>query len=80
MMVPTRAVESQVFIAYANQVNPAFAGLSTIADPFGRTVNASSSFGELITADIDVAMVSQARHDTHYLASIQLASIQTGER
>jgi len=33
LLVPARALESQLFIAYANHTGPKFSGISTIADP-----------------------------------------------
>ncbi|MHC6220909.1 nitrilase-related carbon-nitrogen hydrolase [Arthrobacter sp. MMS24-S77] len=68
MVVPTRALESQLYIAYANHAGPNFAGLSTIADPYGRRLAAASGEGELILADVDLAILAQARRDTDYLA------------
>lgn len=68
MVVPTRALESQLFIAYANHAGPDFAGLSTIADPYGRRLATASGEGELILADVDLAVLAQARRDTDYLA------------
>ncbi|UVJ40141.1 nitrilase-related carbon-nitrogen hydrolase [Arthrobacter sp. CJ23] len=68
MVVPTRALESQIFIAYANHAGPSFAGLSTIADPYGRHLSAAADDGELIVADIDLESLVQARADTGYLA------------
>ncbi|MFJ5956500.1 nitrilase-related carbon-nitrogen hydrolase [Paenarthrobacter sp. NPDC092416] len=68
MVIPTRALESQLFIAYANHAGPNFAGLSTIADPYGRHLSAAADDGELIVADIDLRTLTQARKDTDYLA------------
>lgn len=68
MVVPTRALESQLFIAYANHAGPNFAGLSTIADPYGRQLSAAADDGELIVADIDLQILIEARRDTDYLA------------
>ncbi|WAH97091.1 nitrilase-related carbon-nitrogen hydrolase [Arthrobacter sp. MMS18-M83] len=68
MVVPTRALESQIFIAYANHAGPDFAGLSTVADPYGRRLATASGEGELILADVDLAVLAQARRDTDYLA------------
>lgn len=68
MVVPTRALESQLYIAYANHAGPNFAGLSTIADPYGRRLATASGEGELILADVDLVVLAQARRDTDYLA------------
>lgn len=68
MVVPTRALESQLFIAYANHAAPTFAGLSTIADPYGHHLTAAADDDELILADISLTTLAQARADTDYLA------------
>ena len=68
MVVPTRALESQLFIAYANHAEPGFAGLSTIADPYGRRLSTATGVDELIVADINLQTLDQARKDTDYLA------------
>ncbi|WP_437773652.1 nitrilase-related carbon-nitrogen hydrolase [Arthrobacter sp. KNU40] len=68
MVVPTRALESQLFIAYANHTGPHFAGLSTIADPYGRHLAAARDDAALIFADIAVSSLRQARLDTDYLS------------
>lgn len=68
MVVPTRALESQVYIAYANHAGPHFAGLSTIADPYGRHLSAAAADGELIVANINLNTLTQARRDTDYLS------------
>ena len=68
MVVPTRALESQLFIAYANHAGPHFAGLSTVADPYGRRLAAAGDDAALIVADIAVSTLRQARRDTDYLS------------
>lgn len=68
MVVPTRALESQLFIAYANHAGPQFSGLSTIADPYGRQLSAAADDGELIVADIHLSTLARARRDTDYLS------------
>jgi predicted amidohydrolase len=69
MVVPTRALESQLFIGYANHAGPNFAGLSTMADPYGRRLATADGEDELILADVDLAVLAQARQDTDYLGS-----------
>lgn len=71
---PTRALENQLFIAYANHAGPHFAGLSTVADPYGRRLAAAGDAGELIVADVDLAALRQARQDTDYLAHLTIAT------
>lgn len=70
MVVPTRALENQMFIAYANHAGPNFAGLSTLADPYGRRLSSAGDGSELILADVDLAVLAQARKDTDYLGSL----------
>ena len=71
LVIPTRAIESQVFIAYADQAEPSFAGLSTIADPFGRSVSASTASGELVVADVELGVLARARAEVDYLSLIR---------
>lgn len=68
MVVPTRALESQLFIAYANHAGPHFAGLSTVADPYGRRLAAAGDDAALIVADVARSTLIQARLDTDYLS------------
>lgn len=68
MVVPTRALESQLFIAYANHAGPHFAGLSTIADPYGRRLASAGDDAALIVADIAVSTLRRTRLDTDYLS------------
>lgn len=69
MVVPTRALESQLFIAYANHAGPGFAGLSCLSDPYGRRVAAAETGEELVVADVDRRILLDARRDTDYLSS-----------
>lgn len=73
MVVPTRALESQLFIAYANHAGPQFAGLSTVADPYGRRLaTADGDNFALIVAEVSMATLDQARRDTDYLANASI--------
>lgn len=67
-IVPARAFESQLFIAYANHAGAKFSGHSTVADPYGRRLVTAGEGDELIFADLDSADVSQARNDVSYLS------------
>ncbi|SKB73897.1 Predicted amidohydrolase [Arthrobacter sp. 31Cvi3.1E] len=70
LLVPARALESQLFIVYANHAGPTFSGTSTIADPYGRLLTTAGDTGnELITADLDFTLVQRARADIGYLSS-----------
>ncbi|MEU5029149.1 nitrilase-related carbon-nitrogen hydrolase [Streptomyces milbemycinicus] len=68
MVVPTRALESQLFIAYANHSGPGFAGLSCLSDPYGRRVAAGETGEELVVAEVSGETLRAARRDTDYLA------------
>ncbi|MBO8191506.1 carbon-nitrogen hydrolase [Streptomyces oryzae] len=68
MVVPTRALESQIFIAYANHTGPGFAGLSCLSDPYGRRVAAGETREELVVGDVSRNLLQAARRDTDYLA------------
>jgi predicted amidohydrolase len=72
MVVPTRALENQMFIAYANHSGPHFAGLSTVADPYGRRLAAAADEDQLILADVDPAVLRRARRDTDYLSHLTI--------
>ncbi|MEU5422960.1 carbon-nitrogen hydrolase family protein [Streptomyces sp. NPDC001407] len=71
-IVPARAWESQLYIAYANRCGTegdfAFAGLSCLAAPDG-TVRARAGAGEdLIIADVDPALLKASRAENTYLS------------
>ena len=70
-MVPVRAAESQVFIAYANLVgrenNTTYEGCSTIADPEGGVLaRASANRAELIHAELSASAFDTARKALPY--------------
>lgn len=67
MVVPTRALESQLYIAYANHTGPRFAGLSCLSDPYGRRVAAGESGTGLVVGDVDLRTLAEARRATDYL-------------
>ncbi|MEU4212529.1 carbon-nitrogen hydrolase family protein [Streptomyces sp. NPDC026206] len=71
-IIPARAWESQLYIAYANRCGAegdlAFAGLSCLAAPDG-TVRARAGAGEdLIVADVDPALLKASRAENTYLS------------
>ncbi|AXK33342.1 carbon-nitrogen hydrolase [Streptomyces armeniacus] len=71
-VVPARAWESQLYIAYANRCGRegefTFTGLSCLAAPDG-TVRARAGTGDdLITADADPARLAASRAENPYLA------------
>ncbi|WP_344561392.1 carbon-nitrogen hydrolase family protein [Streptomyces axinellae] len=80
-LVPARAFESQLYIAYANRVGHEaprgagpgaefdFAGLSCVAAPDGTVpVRADDSSPALLLADIDPALLRASRERNPYLA------------
>ncbi|MET3368485.1 UNVERIFIED_CONTAM: putative amidohydrolase [Jeotgalibacillus campisalis] len=68
ILVPARALESQVFVAYANHASPNFSGTSTVADPYGRRITTAGDAGaKVLFADLDPNLIRQARADIGYL-------------
>ena len=71
-MVPTRAFENQVFIAYANRIGTegelTYAGLSVLAAPDGVDLARAGRGEELIMAEVDFAAAEAARAANPYLA------------
>ncbi|WP_395405803.1 nitrilase-related carbon-nitrogen hydrolase (plasmid) [Arthrobacter sp. UC242_113] len=71
VLIRARAIESQLFIAYADQAEPGFAGLSTLATPFGEAETATAASGELILGTVDGAVVARARSEVDYLEVVR---------
>ncbi|MBP1844029.1 putative amidohydrolase [Rhizobium petrolearium] len=74
-MIPVRAFENQVFVAYINHSGSdelfAYAGLSRIAAPDGKLLAEAPAEGEaLIIADINPAAYAQSRAENTYLADL----------
>ena len=71
-LVPARAAENQVYVAYANRVGVegelTYIGRSCVAGPEGRIVSAGPSDETLLFADVDVAAIEHARRRHCYLA------------
>ena len=75
-MIPVRAFENQIFVAYANHTGRdplfAYAGLSHIAAPDGSTLaKASASEMGLIFADINPAKYAVSREVNSYLRDLR---------
>lgn len=73
LLVPARAYESQLYIAYANYCGAdeqfSYAGTSVIAAPTGElALVASPSDEEVLTADLSTDVLQQARKSLTYLA------------
>lgn len=71
VLIRARAIESQLFIAYADQAEPGFAGLSTLATPYGEAETATDASGELILGTVDRAAVARARSEVNYLEAVR---------
>lgn len=71
MMIPTRALENGIFLAYANQAGTeadwTYAGLSCIIAPDGRPLARAGDQPAVILADLDQAEIASARDRLPYL-------------
>lgn len=72
VLVPARAYENQVYVAYANYVGregaQTYGGLSGVAGPTGAFVARAGRGEELVLADLDRDALERSRRDTPYLA------------
>jgi 5-aminopentanamidase len=69
VLLPARAMENRVAIAYANQIGPGFCGASVIVGPDGRELaRAGGEAEELLVADVGVGDLERARGLGDYLA------------
>ncbi|XGV97775.1 MAG: carbon-nitrogen hydrolase family protein [Leptolyngbya sp. BL-A-14] len=71
VLIPTRALENQVFVAYANRIgtegNLKYCGLSTIADPDGNVLAQAGAEETLLIADLDRTAIAKTRDVFSYL-------------
>ncbi|MGQ1839744.1 nitrilase-related carbon-nitrogen hydrolase [Kocuria turfanensis] len=67
LMVPCRALENGVYIAYANHTGPIFTGLSCVASPHGTLLAQAGRKDELVTAEVQREVVRHARSVNTYL-------------
>ncbi|MCX5395829.1 carbon-nitrogen hydrolase family protein [Streptomyces sp. NBC_00102] len=71
-VVPVRAFESQMYIAYVNRTGPEgafeFVGLSCLAGPDGAVRARAGRGEELVTGDVDPALLTASRATNPYLA------------
>ena len=71
-LVPVRAYENGLHIAYTNRCGPEgrydFAGLSCLAGPDGAVRARAGAGAELLVADVDPEVARVARAETPYLA------------
>ncbi|MFE5699576.1 nitrilase-related carbon-nitrogen hydrolase [Rhodococcus koreensis] len=72
LIVPARALENTVAIAYANQCGTGFAGRSCIVAPDGSFAARAENEPTLIFADITSETIRGARADNPYLRSRRL--------
>ncbi|WP_406732715.1 carbon-nitrogen hydrolase family protein [Streptomyces sp. NBC_01794] len=70
-LVPVRAFESQMYIAYVNRTGPEgefeFVGLSCLASPDGTTRVRAGRGEELVVGDVDLALLNASREANPYL-------------
>ncbi|WP_313814854.1 nitrilase-related carbon-nitrogen hydrolase [Glutamicibacter sp.] len=70
-LVPTRAMESQLYIAYANHTGTEngfqLSGTSVIAAPDGRILAQGGTDAEIIFADVEQDRLAQVREEVPYL-------------
>lgn len=70
-LVPARAAENQIFVAYANRVGSegelTYVGRSVVAGPEGALAIGSAEDEALIHADIDLDAIARARRKYSYL-------------
>lgn len=71
LMVPTRALENGIYIAYANHGAPDFTGLSCIASPYGTVLAAAGHGPQLLLAEVDGTEVERARAINTYLDCVR---------
>jgi 5-aminopentanamidase len=76
-MMPVRALESGVFLAYANwagtEADWHYAGLSVICGPDGSERARAGAGAEIVIADLDVADVAAARERLPYLRDVRFS-------
>jgi len=75
LVVPSRAYENGVFMVYANfcgvENGHSFCGLSCIVDPYGIDLARAGRDEEAISAQVDLALVPDARARLPYLRDHQ---------
>lgn len=70
-LVPARAEENGIFLAYANYIGSegafSYCGLSCICDPAGADLARAGEDEVLIVADLDLARIGEVRQGVDYL-------------
>ena len=73
-MIPTRAFENGLFLAYANYAGSAFGldylGESRIVGPDGRDLACAGTEETLISARLDLSRIAAARSRLPYLSDL----------
>lgn len=67
LMVPCRAMENGMYVAYANHGGPDFTGLSCISGPHGNVLAQADRQELMLIAEFESAEVHRARHINTYL-------------
>lgn len=71
-LVPARACENQIFVAYANRCGRegdlSYIGQSCVVGPDGRDLARAAESDELLVADIDIEAIAASRRPYNYLA------------
>jgi predicted amidohydrolase len=71
VLVPTRAYENQVFLAYANfqgsEGELEYCGLSCVVAPDGQVMARAKQAGELLIADLEPERIAMVREGYSYL-------------
>jgi predicted amidohydrolase len=74
-VVPARAYENGIFVAYANYCGAenghAFCGLSCIVDPYGTDLARAGKAEEAISANLDLGLIAEARAKVPFLRDHQ---------
>lgn len=75
ILVPARAIENQIFVAYCNRVGQEedldFLGLSSIVAPSGKVLAQADANPALIFADLDLSDVRSSRSHSCYLDDLK---------
>ncbi len=74
-LVPARAIENQVFVAYCNRVGQEeeldFLGLSSIVAPDGKILAHAGGDSALIVADLNLSDIAESRINSCYLNDLK---------
>ena len=71
-LLRARAIENTVFVVGVGQPGPLSSGHSMVVDPLGDVLVEGGDDAEILTADVDLTAVAQARHTNPSLANRRL--------